>query len=315
MRKKPPGKLISPTAHNVGREYRIIHALGKTDVPVPKTYGLCNDEAVVGSAFYIMEFLDGRIFEEAQIADVTASERNALWKAAVDTLAKLHRVDPKSIGLEKFGKSSGFYDRQIATFARLAEKQGEAKDAESGEAVGPIPHADQLVFFFRNKKTQPKDRATLIHGDFKIDNLVFHKTESRVIGILDWEMATIGHPLSDLCCLLEPYTITARTKENRRNSNPAFRPPRLLEGLPSREELIEYYAKSAGWNPTKSIPWGTAFAMYRNCVIYQGIAARYASRQASSAQAKEVGQEMFPVAEICRGLVEEANGYVGSASL
>jgi aminoglycoside phosphotransferase (APT) family kinase protein len=280
---------------------------------VPKTYGLCTDDSIIGSAFYIMEFLDGRIFEEPQIPGVTASERNDLWRAAIDTLAKLHKVDPTAVGLEKFGKPSGFYDRQIATFSTLAEKQGEAKDIESGDAVGPIPHSESLVSFFKNKKTQPKDRATLIHGDFKIDNLVFHKTESRVIGILDWEMSTIGHPLSDLCCLLEPYTITARTKEARRNSNPAFRPPRLMEGLPSREECIQLYGAAAGWDPKKNIPWGTAFAMYRNCVIYQGIAARYAQRQASSAQAKEVGQEMYPAAEICRGLVEEAHGLVGAS--
>jgi len=306
---------VSQTAHKVDREYRVIHALGKTDVPVPQTFCLCTDDSVVGSAFYIMEFLDGRIFEEAQIPGVEASERNALWRAAIDTLAKLHQVDMKAVGLEKFGKPSGFYDRQIATFSTLAEKQGETVDIESKDAIGPIPHGANFVNFFKNKKTQPKDRATLIHGDFKIDNLVFHKTESRVIGILDWEMSTIGHPLSDLCCLLEPFTISARTKEPRRNSNPAFRPPRLLQGLPTREECIDWYAGSAGWDPKKNIPWGTAFAMFRNCVIYQGIAARYATRQASSTQAKEVGQEMFPAAEICRGLVEEANGLVGDASL
>jgi len=314
MRKKPPGTLLSQTAHKVDREYRIISALGPTPVPVPKAYTLCMDDAVVGSAFYIMEFLDGRIFEEPHIAGVAPAERNALWRAAIDTLAKLHSVDPAAVGLANFGKHAGFYDRQIRTFSALGEKQAAAKDVDTCAGVGLVPHMRDLVGFFGDKKTQPKDRATLIHGDFKIDNLVFHKTEPRVIGILDWEMSTVGHPLSDLCCLLEPFTITARTRENRRNSHPAFRPPRLLEGLPSREEAIGWYAERAGWDPRGDIPWGTAFAMFRNCIIYQGIAARYAVRQASSAQAKEVGMEMFPAAEICRGLVEEAKGYVGSAA-
>jgi aminoglycoside phosphotransferase (APT) family kinase protein len=273
------------------------------------------DDSVVGSAFYIMEFLDGRIFEEPQIDDVSPEERNALWKAAIDTLAKLHSVDPKSVGLEKFGKHSGFYDRQIATFTTLGETQAAVKDIETGEPVGPVPHMQELVAFFKNKKSQPKDRTTLVHGDFKIDNLVFHKTEPRVIGILDWEISTIGHPLSDLSCFLEPYTISARTKEQRRNSRKAFTPPHLLAGLPTRDECVDLYAVSAGWDPPKDMPWGTAFAMFRNCIIFQGISARYAVRQASSAQAKQVGQEVYPVAEICRGLVEEARGYVGSALL
>ena len=207
------------------------------------------DDSVLGSPFYIMEFLDGRIIEEPQMPGVSPDERHALWRAALDTLAKFHSVDPKSIGLENFGKKSGFYDRQIATFSSLGENQGAAKDMETGKAVGLVPHMRELVAFFKDKKHQPRDRATLIHGDFKIDNLVFHKTEPRVIGILDWEMSTVGHPLSDLCCLLEPYTISARTNEPRRNSNPAFRPPNLLEGLPSRGNCVEWYASDAGLEP------------------------------------------------------------------
>jgi len=128
-------------------------------------------------------------------------------------------------------------------------------------------------------------------------------------------MSTIGHPLSDLSCLLEPYTITTRTSVPRRNSREAFRPSTLLPGLPTRAECISWYADVAGWDPKAEIPWGTAFAMFRNSIIFQGIAARYAQRQASSVQAFQVGQEMAPSAEICRGLVEEARGFVGRARL
>lgn len=126
-----------------------------------------------------------------------------------------------------------------------------------------------------------------------------------------WEMSTVGHPLSDLCCLLEPYTITNRTSVPRRNSREQFRSSTLLPGLPTRAENIELYSQVSGYHAKNDIPWGTAFAMFRNAIIFQGIAARYAQRQASSAQAYEVGQEMAPSAEIARGLVEEAKGLVG----
>ncbi|KAF2430460.1 aminoglycoside phosphotransferas-like protein [Tothia fuscella] len=311
MRKKPPGTLISKTAHKVDREYRIIHALEKTDVPVPKTYCLCMDDNVVGSAFYIMEFLDGRIIEEPHMPEVSREERKEMWHDAVRTLAKLHRVDPKSIGMESYGRPTGFYDRQIATFNTLNEAQGQVKDVETGKAVGLVPYSEEFVGFFKNKELQPRDRATFVHGDFKIDNLVYHKTEPRVIGILDWEMSTIGHPLSDLACLLEPYTITARTTEQRRNSREEFRPSNLLPGLPTRDQCIDWYTEVSGYDLRSEIPWGSAFAMFRNCIIFQGIAARFATRQASSTEAFKVGQEMEPCAEIARGLVEEARGFVG----
>lgn len=128
-----------------------------------------------------------------------------------------------------------------------------------------------------------------------------------------WEMSTIGHPLSDLSNLVVPYTITARTTTPRRNSREAFKPSKLLEGLPTRDELVALYAQVAGWDPAPDIPWGSAFSMFRDCIIFQGIAARYAVRQASSPKAKLVGEETAPCAEICLGLVEEARGLCGNA--
>ena len=201
MRKKPPGKLISKTAHQVEREYRVIHALEKTDVPVPKTYCLCEDDSIVGTPFYVMGFLDGRIIEDPTMPDVTPAERTEMWVKilvhairilrvfrwhdAIRTLAKLHRIVAKDVGLENYGKPSGFYDRQIKTFATISKAQAETVDIETKEAVGQIPHIDEMLTYFRDRRFQPKDRGTPIHGDYKIDNLVFHKTEPRVIGILE----------------------------------------------------------------------------------------------------------------------------------
>ncbi|GAB7364444.1 hypothetical protein MBLNU230_g4985t1 [Neophaeotheca triangularis] len=314
MRKKPPGKLLSKTAHKVEREYRILHALENTDVPVPKTYCLCEDEAVIGTPFYIMSFLDGRIFEDPALPDVSSEDRKAMWKSAVETLAKFHRVSPKSVGLESFGKPSGFYNRQIATFQTIQDAQAQAVDVDSKQPVGKIPHYDEMVAFFKDPATQPKDRSTFVHGDYKIDNVVFDKTGTNVIGILDWEMSTIGHPLSDLSNLLTPFT-TAASKKARdigRGSD-AFMPGKTA-GLPTKEDCLKWYGDVAGWSyPKAETTWGDAFGIYRGSVIMQGIAARYAQRQASSERAGEYAVQMKPFAEVGWDLVEACKRQIAEA--
>ncbi|KAH3940505.1 hypothetical protein HBH98_050940 [Parastagonospora nodorum] len=316
MRKKPPGQLLSKTAHKVDREYRILHALENTDVPVPKTFCLCQDDKIVGTEFYIMEFLDGRIFEDPVIPDVTPEERTKMWHSAITTLAKFHRVSPSSVNLSTYGKPSGFYNRQIATFNTISESQAAAKDKETGEPVGKIPHQDDMVAFFKDASTQPQDRATFVHGDYKIDNVVFHKTEPRVIGILDWEMSTIGHPLSDINNLLSPYlTASSEKAKSIGRAHTGFQPG-ATPGLPTREQLVEWYSEVAGWDPRPDFTWGDAFTTYRTAVIMQGIAARYALRQASSEQAKSYGQMMMPYAEIAWDLVQEyKRGHTEKARL
>ena len=185
LRKKPPGRLVSKTAHKVEREYRIIHALRGTGVPAPRAYVLCEDSSVIGTPFYVMEFLDGRIIEDPAMPGVSAQDRTEMWSDAIRTLAKLHSVDARAVNLEDFGKPKGFYNRQIATWRTICEAQARVADAETGEEVGDLPHFDDMMRFFEDAGRQPRDRGTLIHGDYKIDNLVFHRTEPRVIGILE----------------------------------------------------------------------------------------------------------------------------------
>ncbi|OJJ47894.1 hypothetical protein ASPZODRAFT_131494 [Penicilliopsis zonata CBS 506.65] len=290
LRKKPPGALLSKTAHMVEREYKIIHALETTDVPVPKAYCLCQDSDVIGTPFYIMEFLDGRMFTDPAMPGISPGDRTALWRAAIETLATFHRVNPQAVGLERFGKPSGFYDRQIATFTSVSRAQAQAVDVETKEPVGELPHFADMVQFFSNKTTQPRDRGTLVHGDYKIDNMVFHKTEPRVIGILDWEMATVGHPLSDLCNLTSPYFL-----ESTEHQSKDFQPG-AVPGIPRREDCIRWYTAAAGWDPTPEVLWGDAFFAFRSSVIMQGIAARYALRQASSARAVQYAKRTGPFA-------------------
>jgi aminoglycoside phosphotransferase (APT) family kinase protein len=140
---------------------------------------------VIGTAFYIMSFLDGRIFEDPSLPGVTSNERTEMWRDAVRVLGELHKVDPRKVKMEDFGKWGGYYNRQIKTFGTISEAQSKAVDVESKEPVGKIPHFEEMVEFFSDSKSQPMDRSTFVHGDYKIDNLVFHRTEPRVIGVLE----------------------------------------------------------------------------------------------------------------------------------
>ncbi|KAF2161968.1 hypothetical protein M409DRAFT_27694 [Zasmidium cellare ATCC 36951] len=299
MRKKPPGKLLSKTAHQVDREYRIIAALQNTDVPVPRALCLCQDDSVVGTAFYIMSFLNGRIFADPAIPDVSPEHRTAMWKSAVTTLAKFHRIPPRSVGMEDFGRPNNFYNRQLKTFATLSVAQAETKDIETGVKVGKIPHYDDMVRFFSNPETQPKDRGTFVHGDYKIDNMVFHPTEPYVIGILDWEMATIGHPLSDIVNLTGPFAAANNPLAAAAGrANDAFKDG-ATPGLPTKQQCLDWYHEVVDYKITpQELTWGEAFGMYRGAIICQGIAARYAVRQASSEKASEYGKAMYPYGEL-----------------
>ncbi|PFH60625.1 hypothetical protein XA68_10636 [Ophiocordyceps unilateralis] len=309
LRKKPPGKLLSQTAHKVEREYRIMRGLDATAVPVPKAYCLCEEASVIGTPFYLMEFLDGRIFEDFAMPGVSADERTKLWRAATETLARLHAVDFNSIGLADFGKHAGFYGRQVQTWSTICAKQEMVADVETGEPVGRLPHQDDMVRFFSDERLRPRDRATLVHGDFKIDNLVFHKTEARVIGILDWEMSTIGHPLSDVCNFLTHFYTAAQPQMGRFSAKGFL--PGQTPGLPTAEQMVRWYGEASGYDPSRDLTWGMAFNIFRAAAVAQGIAARQATRQASSEQAREYAAARGALAELAWKLVQEAASNPG----
>ncbi|OAQ29995.1 APH-domain-containing protein [Linnemannia elongata AG-77] len=302
LRKKPAGALLSSTAHAVEREYRILKALGEnSNVPVPKVYTLCEDVSVIGTPFYVMEFLQGRIFSDITLSKLPFEERRLCWLSAIDTLAKLHQVDHVAVGLEGYGKPTGFYRRQIGSLSKVAAAQAAAKDGE-GNAVGPIPGMEEMAVWFKNNEV--KDSTSIVHGDYKMDNLVFHPTEPRVIGILDWELSTIGHPYSDLANLLNPYYTPAIEGS----------PMGGLGGIPDKDLpippvniLLERYCNQTSRPfPIDNWLFCIAFSFFRMSVILHGIKARVARGQASSAEAQFYANLTDSVADLALQIAKQS---------
>ncbi|KAG5639110.1 hypothetical protein H0H81_006699 [Sphagnurus paluster] len=249
LRKKPAGQLLSKTAHQVEREYTMLHALHEFNlkptttaeqrVPVPEPILLCEDNAVIGTPFYIMEFLDGRIFTDTRMLEVSPKDRRECWLSAVSTLAKLHSIIPDSIGLSKFGPSTDYFPRQIKSLSRVSGAQAVVKDIESGKATGNVPFFDELVDWYRNNLPDEKKLGLrIVHGDYKLDNLIFHSTENRVIGILDWEMCTLGSPLAVIS-----QGIAARYARRQASSEQAYM---HVDGFPVVGKLARIVLEDEG---------------------------------------------------------------------
>jgi aminoglycoside phosphotransferase (APT) family kinase protein len=273
MRKKPSGQLL-PSAHAVDREHRVLSALAPTGFPVPQTLLYCDDSTIVGTPFYLMERLEGRVFHDASLPDVPAAGRTAMYFEAADTLARLHDVSPAAVGLADFGRPQGYFERQIRRWTRQYElaRWRDLKDVET--------LADWLP------RHLPADEETRIsHGDFRIGNLMFHPREPRIIAVLDWELATLGQPLADL----------AYSALGWLNSPEEYGGLRGLDlvtlGVPTRETYAERYFASRKMPGTKPLlPFHTAFSFFRMAIIFEGIAARARAGIAAADNASEVGE-------------------------
>lgn len=271
MRKKPPGILL-PSAHAVEREYRIMTALRDTDVPVAKTFCLCEDSEVIGTPFYIMEKVEGRILREPELPGMQPTERAAIYDAMNDSMAKMHNIDVEAAGLSDFGKTGNYFDRQIGRWT----KQYRASETDN---VAPM---ENLINWL--PENMPKDLTTTIcHGDYRLENMIIHPTKPEVMAILDWELCTLGHPLADLAYNCMPYHF------NHPASGGLMETDFTTSGIPTEQDYIETYCKRTGRDGIDNWEFYVAFSFFRLAAIVQGVYKRGLDGNASSARATQYG--------------------------
>ncbi|WP_176598549.1 phosphotransferase [Sphingobium sp. 15-1] len=272
LRRKPPGQVLKG-AHAVEREARVLSALGKTGFPVAHVHGLCTDEEVIGSWFYVMEMVEGRIFWDATFPDVGREERPAYFDAMNGTIAALHRLDPKAVGLGDYGRPGNYFERQIVRWS---------KQYLEDEAAGRDPGMDRLIEWLPTA-IPAGDETRVVHGDFRCDNMIFHPTEPRILAVLDWELSTLGHPLADFAYHAMMFRMPPDIVAGLGGADlPAL-------GIASEEEYRAAYCRNAGRPLISDADYAfcIAFNFFRLAAIFHGIKGRVIRGTAASAHAKE----------------------------
>ena len=282
LRRQPPGKLLK-SAHAVDREYRVMRALAGTDVPVPRMAGLCESRDIIGSMFYVMEYCDGRIFWNAALPDVSGNdERSAIYDEMNRVLAALHCVDPEAVGLADYGKPGNYFARQLSRWT------GQYRASE----LKPIAAMEDLMSWLDANQPPDDGRVALVHGDYRLDNLVFHAREPRIIAVLDWELSTLGHPLADLAyqCMQLRMPSDAGTTPGLQGID------RRSLGIPSESEYVRRYCERTGISSIDNWTFYLAFSFFRLAAIIQGVAKRAVDGNASNPRAAELGEWVEPLA-------------------
>jgi len=288
LRRKPPGKLL-PSAHAVDREYRVITALGTTGVPVARTYCLCEDESVIGTMFYVMDCVEGRIFWEPTLPDMSPRDRFAIYDSMNETLARLHTVDYEKIGLADFGKPGNYFARQIGRWTKQYLASAPEKIAEMDRLIEWLPVT-----------IPPGDETTIVHGDYRIDNMIFHPTEPRVVAVLDWELCTLGHPLADFSYHVAQWRMPSGVFNGLADVDFG------ALGIPNEAEYAAAYCRRTGRKSVPELDWYFAYNVFRLAAILQGIAGRVRDGTAASAQAAQTAAAVKPLADIAWGFAVKA---------
>tara|TARA_R110002110_G_scaffold406421_1_gene626428 strand:+ start:250578 stop:251597 length:1020 start_codon:yes stop_codon:yes gene_type:complete len=288
LRRKPPGELLA-SAHAVDREFRVISALQDTDVPVPRTYLLCEDESVIGSMFYIMEYMDGRILWDPVIPEVDNAERAAIYDSMNKTMAALHNVDVNAVGLSDYGRPGNYFERQVSRWT----KQYRASETEH------VPAMERLLTWLPANMPEDDGTVSLVHGDYRLDNMMFHATQPHVIALLDWELSTLGHPLADLAnqCMAWMLPREAGIKGLQGIDRKAL-------GIPSDEEYIARYCERTGRAGIDNWDFYMVFSLFRLAAILQGIVKRAQIGTASSAEADTRGDMMKPLVDMAVAMID-----------
>ena len=292
LRRKPPGKLL-PSAHAVDREYRVTEALHATGFPVARPHVMCEDEAVIGTAFYVMDFVDGRVLWDQALPGMTKTERSAIWDELNRVIARLHLIDYRSVGLEGFGKPGNYIERQVARWS----KQYLASETQKIEAM------DKLIAWLP-KNIPPETGTAVVHGDFRLDNAIFHPREPRILAVLDWELSTLGDPLADFAYHCMSWHIPPGQ----------FRGIAGLDlaqlGIPGEHEYIRAYCERTGRKAIDPSHWDfyLAYNLFRIAAILQGIMKRVVDGTAASDHARDAGARARPMAELGWKMVQKIDG-------
>ena len=281
LRRKPPGELLK-SAHAVDREYRVLSALSRTEVPVARALHLCTDDDVLGSMFYVMEFVEGRVFWDPALPGMEAAERSAIYDQMNVALAAIHSVDLDAVGLSDFGRPGNYYERQYTTWLR------QYRATETGR----IPAMERIVDWLEANMVPDDGRVSLVHGDYRLDNVMFAPDGPRLIAVMDWELSTLGHPLADLAyqCMLwrmPPGPVLSGLQGVDRASL----------GLPTEEDYVARYCDRVGLSGIENWEFYLVFGLFRLAAIVQGVGYRGLQGNASSDRALQVGALAAPLAE------------------
>jgi len=271
LRRKPPGHALKG-AHAVDREAKVLTGLAKANFPVARVHGLCTDEDVIGSIFYVMDMVEGRIFWDATVPGISNAERAAIFDAMNETIARLHMVDYEAVGLGDYGRPGNYFARQIARWSRQYHEDADARrDA----------NMDRLIDWLNANMPGDDDATSVIHGDFRIDNMIFHPTEPRVLAVLDWELSTLGHPGADFAYHAMMYRMPPHIVAGLAGADIA------ALGIPTEEDYLAAYCARTGRDGMPGYGFYMAFNFFRLAAIFHGIKGRVIRGNASSAQANE----------------------------
>jgi aminoglycoside phosphotransferase (APT) family kinase protein len=279
LRRRPVGQLL-PGAHAVDREFRVQRALANSPVPVARVYSLCEDDAVIGSAFYVMDYVDGRVPFDPRLPEMRPDERGAVYASMNETIARLHMIDPAAAGLADFGRPGNYLARQISRWT----KQYRASETTAIAAM------DNLIEWLP-RHIPALDETRIVHGDYRIDNLILHKTEPRVAAVIDWELSTLGDPLVDFACHVMVWRFTPELFRGLAGGDLASL------GIPTEAEYVAEYCTRTGRSVPAEWDYYIAFAMFRMAAISQGIMKRSLNGTAASEDAAYWGSRALPIAE------------------